>query len=137
MAAASRIVAGFILAPVAPTLFLALVLSADGQYLQMLMLTGIVAYGLTLVFGLPTFLWLRILPGGLNLKRVLACSFFVGMVPLTLLGLMAPSSSTANPLWEIVAFPALIGLLSSAGGAIFWRITSSVFVMPEGSEREV
>jgi hypothetical protein len=137
MAVAARIVAAFALAPLLPTLVLAFALAKEGQYLRILILTAAVAYGLTLVFGVPLFLWLGIWPGRVTLKRVLTCSFLVGAVPLAVLGLMAPGSTTANRPWGIVGLPMLIGLLSLAGGAIFWHITSSALTMSQGSEREV
>jgi len=125
MSHTARIFLGaFLLAPVLPALMFAFFWARDGQFLRVLALTFVVAYGLILFVAVPTFFTLRISQRGATLGRVLISAFLVGAVPMALLSILAPPPRALSP-WEI-AVPILVGVLSLSGGAVFWLVARTV-----------
>jgi hypothetical protein len=133
MAASIRIAAALVLAPVVPMLAFAFPFAREGQYFRVLVLTAVVAYGITVVLGLPAFLLLRQTQRGVTLLRVLATSFAIGAVPMAILGVLAPKSSASSPWFEIMGFPAIVGVACGVGGAIFWLIVKPALIVPSGA----
>ena len=87
-----RILAAFVFAPLLPSAALAIIMFRDGQFIQGGAITAIVAYGMTLVFAVPVFLWVRLTERGVTLRRVLVSAFLIVAVPASILGSTAPAS---------------------------------------------